>query len=274
MEIKNHRLYQNGTQVPYQLSPNRKTSRPSYDFLIVHYTAGRNAESSVNWLTNPNSKASAHLIIGRDGSITQLVPFNQIAWHAGESSWNGISGINKHSIGIELDNAGKMQAHGDFWLSWFGKLYPSEEVIEAKHRNEEEKAGWHLFTEEQLTVAKEVAALIVNKYNIREVLGHDDISPYRKVDPGPAFPMLSFRSKVLGRKEDTPLIYKTTVDLNIRVGPGAQYSKLSETPLPQNTRVDILRINGSWRFVDVLDNLDENLGLQGWVHGRYLAKVI
>ena len=63
----------------------------------------------------------------------------------------------------------------------------------------------------------------------------------------------------------------TTADLNIRVGPGPQYEKLPEGPLAKGTRIDALKIQGSWKFVDVLDPIQGVYGLQGWVHGRYLT---
>ena len=75
-------------------------------FIVMHYTAGWSAEGSITWLTNKESKVSAHLVIARDGTITQLVPFNKKAWHAGPSVYDGYKNLNSHSIGIALDNAG------------------------------------------------------------------------------------------------------------------------------------------------------------------------
>ena len=71
----------------------------------MHYTAGASAESSIDWLTNPDARASAHVLIARDGGITQLVPFDRRAWHAGRSRWKDRTGLNGWSFGIELDNA-------------------------------------------------------------------------------------------------------------------------------------------------------------------------
>lgn len=273
MNIKNHRLFrEDGTQYPYRLSPNGRGTI-DHRFLIIHYTAGRSAESSVNWLLNPDANASAHLVIGRDGSITQLRPFNLVAWHAGTSEWGGLTGLNAFSIGIELDNAGRMLKQGDKWAPWFGDIYPDEEVVVAKHKNEDFADGWHIYTPIQLEVCAQVSALLVEKYELKEVLGHDDVSPFRKADPGPAFPMGSFRAKVMGRKDDEPTIFETTATLNIREGAGSQFSTLPEAPLPQGTKVDILRLHRSWRFVDVLDEVKGVHGIQGWVHGRYLREV-
>lgn len=208
MKIKNHRLYDdNDTPVNYVESPNRGGPfNPR--FLVMHYTAGGSAAGAVSWLTSPTSKASAHLVIGRDGEVTQLIPFNRVAWHADPSSWQGLSGLNQHSIGIELDNAGKLQKdeQGN-WHAWFNRVYPPEEVIVAKHKHQDQPAGWHTFTEKQLERAFEIALLLAKKYNLQSILGHEDVSPERKQDPGPAFPMATLQGRLLGRSENVDAPY-------------------------------------------------------------------
>ena len=208
MKIIQHRLYRDdSTAYPFIPSPNFG-GEIQHKFLVIHYTAGRDAQTAINWLINPRSKASAHLVIRRDGSITQLVPFDKIAWHAGRSAWKGFINLNRYSLGIELDNAGFLTRHsfppvygGDRggkeanrWLSWFKDEYDDSEVIEAIHKHETKPRGWHIFTPEQIAAALEASKLLVNHYNLRDVVGHDDIAPERKIDPGPAFPMEDFRA--------------------------------------------------------------------------------
>lgn len=276
MKILNHRLHQDdGTPFPYVRSPN-VGGQVEHDLLVMHYTAGRSAESSVAWLANRESRASAHLVIGRDGGITQLVPFNRVAHHAGISSWLGRTGVNAFSLGIELDNAGALTRHGDRWRAWFGQDYDRSEAIEAVHKHQTQPKGWHLFTAAQLDAAVEVAALLVGRYGLRDVVGHEDVSPMRKEDPGPAFPFSSFRSKVLGRRRDAPEIHETTTSLNIRQGPGTQFATLPGSPLAPGTRVEILMAEARWRFVEVpapAAEAGEVMDLQGWVHGGYLRRV-
>ncbi|MDH4127596.1 MAG: N-acetylmuramoyl-L-alanine amidase [Spirochaetota bacterium] len=193
---KNHRLIFNDSQdVNYVQSPNHGgIITPEY--LVIHFTAGRDLSSSVKWLTNPRSRASAHLVIGRDGTVTQLIPFNIKAWHAGKSSWRNRVGLNNYSIGIELDNAGRLtQSNNGKWYAWFGKVYPSSEVILAIHKNETVTSAWHKYTDKQLEVALEITQLLVEHYSLQDVVGHDDISQKRKIDPGPAFPMDNFHSR-------------------------------------------------------------------------------
>ena len=274
MRIVRHRLHKDdGTAYPYASSPNRG-GKVEHKYLVMHYTASPNAESAIRWLSDRRSNASAHVVVGKDGSITQLVPFDRVAWHAGISSWEGLNGLNLYSLGIELDNAGKLERRGERWRAWFGREYASADVIEAVHKNETRSAGWDIFPSEQIEAALEVSTSLVQRYGLVDLVGHDDIAPGRKVDPGPAFPMFSFRSKVIGRAEDEEVQYETTTHLNIRIGPGAQYDRIIDKPLPPATRVEILDQQGSWRFVDVLDKIDDITDLQGWVHGRYLRRLI
>ena len=103
MEIKQHRL--KGSGITYQNTPYKGGGDLEHRYLVFHYTAGRSAQSSIDFLCTPEAKASAHVVIARDGAITQLAPFNIKTWHAGISQWNGLNGLNSYSIGIEMDNA-------------------------------------------------------------------------------------------------------------------------------------------------------------------------
>ena len=94
MKILRHRLVRDdGTPYPYVASPN-VGGQIQHRYLIIHYTAGPNADVAIRSLVNRDRPVSAHLVIGRDGSITQLVPFNRVAWHAGASRWLGLEGLN------------------------------------------------------------------------------------------------------------------------------------------------------------------------------------
>ena len=86
------------------------------DTIVLHYTAGASVNSCVNWLCNPAAKASAHLIVGKNGEVVQLVGFDTVAWHAGKSEWKGRKNLNQFSIGIELDNAGLLEKCADVVL--------------------------------------------------------------------------------------------------------------------------------------------------------------
>ncbi|MBN1265129.1 MAG: N-acetylmuramoyl-L-alanine amidase [Anaerolineales bacterium] len=273
MKIEKHFLLNDDDeQIPYKESPNHSGSiKPK--FLIIHYTAGSNAESSIEWLTSKKGQASAHLVIGKDGSITQLVPFNYMAWHAGPSSWEFYKGMNNYSIGIELDNAGMLKLYKDGWRTRFQKK-PEKDYILAKHKFGDTEYGWQIFPEKQLDVLTEVAIALVNEYQLIDILGHEDISPRRKWDPGPAFPMHNFRSQVMGRKEIFPVAYTTTSTLNIRSGPGTQHGTITKKPLKQDCNMEYLQKEGSWIKVHVLDEVDGDMDVEGWVHSNYCKQLL
>jgi N-acetylmuramoyl-L-alanine amidase len=201
MLINNHLLVaETGDALSYKPSPNQ-SGAISPIYLVMHYTADSSLDGAVSWFMNPDAKASAHLVIGRDGKIVQMVPFNRKAWHAGASSWGNLNGLNQYSIGIEFVNAGKLAMRGDGkWENWAKKVIAEEDVTITTHKAETNPAGWHEYTTKQIETAIKVGALLNTKYRFADVLGHDDISPGRKVDPGPLFPMNSFRSRVLGRQ--------------------------------------------------------------------------
>lgn len=273
MKIRNHRLCKSdGTPYTFRRSPNQGgVIKPEY--LVMHYTAGRSAQSSINWLVNPDAEASAHLVIGADGEITQLVAFNRRAWHAGRSQWAGRTGLNAFSIGIELDNPGMLTRRGGGWFTVWGDPVDDSDVAEAVHKNGGELRGWHAYRADQLEAAIEAAGLLVRRYGLKGVLGHEDIAPARKIDPGPAFPMDSFRSRVMGREADEPEVFETIVALNIRRGPGAWHEKLSFSPLAAGTRLEVLTQQGAWHLVDVLDPVQDENDVHGWVHGKFIRQV-
>lgn len=276
MKINNHRLVaDDGTPVRYVETPN-KGGLMTPEYLVVHYTAGSSAEGSVAWMCNPAAKAAAHLVIGRDGSLTQLAPFNRVTWHAGKSEWEGRSGLNGFSIGIELDNAGKLERVGNRWISAVSKrAYPDDDVLVANHKHDRPGTppiGWHEYGEAQLEIAAQVGLLLMEKYSLKDVLGHEDIAPGRKADPGPAFPMASFRARLMGRADDEVEHYVTTSAPNVRAGPGTEFAALPGSPLPVGTRVAVLEQQGLWWRVDVLDTVSGVMDLVGWCHSRYLAR--
>ena len=189
--IVNHRLMGGG--VIHLECPKNRRGLGEPDMIILHYTAGSSAISSAKFLVRPDVKASAHVVIGRDGQVIQLVPFNIEAWHAGKSSYGGRSELNHYSIGIELDNAGELQRVGDRYYSCFGREYSPDQVYTTE---EEGRARyWHSFTEGQFAVTEEICRLLKVCYGIKYLVRHSDITP-RKTDPGPAFPFDELRKRL------------------------------------------------------------------------------
>lgn len=151
-------------------------------FLVIHFTEGASGQSSINFWKTPEAKgASAHLVIERDGTVIQCRPFNRTCWHAGKSRWKSYNGLNACSIGIELANAGDNDKLAVKW----SKL----PLFKARHKNGGPVTNWEAFPDEQVAACIEVAKTLVARYKLDDVIGHDDIAPDRKNDPGPAFPM-------------------------------------------------------------------------------------
>jgi N-acetylmuramoyl-L-alanine amidase len=266
LRIQNHRLAGDG--VSFQQTPNvGGVLQPS--FVVLHYTAGRSLESSVQSLRTqkPKGNASAHIVLGRDGRIVQLAPFNQVTWHAGVSQWNGLVGLNHHAIGIEMDNAGLLHREGERFVAWFGKAYPENEVVVAAHRNGGGLQPWHAFTEAQIERALELCELLVAHYALEDVLGHEDIAPGRKSDPGPAFPLEAVRARALGRSADVQQRLLVTANkLNIRSGPGAEFAPVAPA-LKKGAELLLIEARDRWSRVAVVGLTD----LEGWVSNDFVA---
>lgn len=128
------------------------------DMIVIHYTDTKDIFESLSILQNPANEVSAHYLIDEDGTIYQLVDEEKRAWHAGISYWDGETDINSLSIGIELQNAG--------------------------HTN-----GYTEFPKEQMVALTELCQDIIKRHNIPQyrILGHSDVAPDRKQDPGSLF---------------------------------------------------------------------------------------
>ncbi len=277
MRIENHRLV-GADALPVNFVPTNNHSGPFElppDTIIIHYTAMWDAESVVRSFTNPNVKASAHIVLGRDGAVFQMIPFNLIGWHAGKSGFtfpdgSRRTGFNKFSIGIEIDNAGLLKREGNTFKAWFGRTYPAHEVEEGVHRNQSVSKFWHSYTEKQIAVTEQICSALVQTYRIKHILGHEEVAPDRKIDPGPAFPLDKLRQRLLGddRIEDDdhgePTHGVVTANrLNIRASGQASAPKVAN-PLPRNTPVQILEKRNGWYRVST--------GLTGWVFGEFIEE--
>ena len=151
--------------------------------IILHYTGGTSAMSSAKFLVRQDVKSSAHVVIGRDGQVIQMVPFNIEAWHAGKSSYGGRNELNHYSIGIELDNLGQLRLERGKFVAECGREVPVKEVYTEDLG--EVPTYWHDYTDVQMRVLNEVCGLLVATYPIGDIVGHSDVTS-RKVDPGPA----------------------------------------------------------------------------------------
>ena len=142
-----------------RLSPNFNDRKLPISMVVLHYTEMKPVETALERLCDPEAGVSAHYLISEEGEVTLMVPEGKRAWHAGVSYWRGHRDVNSASIGIELDHPG----HG---------------------------LGYRDFTDTQFEALVPLVARIVKQYNIprANVVGHSDVAPLRKVDPGELFP--------------------------------------------------------------------------------------
>ena len=277
MRVRNHKLVGNdGRNVAFDQSPNRSDTRINPEYLVMHYTAGGSLQSAVNWFNNPDADASAHLVIGHDGTVVQMGLLNEKLWHAGGSRLHGRSGFNNFSIGIEIVNWGKLTGGVGNWRSWTNTRIDDARVAVTTHKSDTDPAGWEIFYEAQMQVALEAAIAICKEYNIppSNLIGHDDVSAYRgKRDPGPLFDLDRFRGRVFGRADagDQGLFEITAVNgLHLRTG--ASMDSPSLVVLPHMTKVEFIQSNGVWWLVAIIDANGEP-DTTGWVHSRWLAAI-
>ena len=153
-------------------SPNfdpKKRKTNQIKFLIFHYTGMKTEKAAINRLTDIESRVSAHYLIKQNGEIITLVPDLYTAWHAGKSVWKNYSSLNKDSIGIEIVNPGH-----DINYKKFSKI--------------------------QLAALVRLSKFLIKKYriNLKNILGHSDIAPERKKDPGEKFPWKLLSKKKIG----------------------------------------------------------------------------
>jgi len=191
--------------------------------IVIHYTAGGSLESTVRYFAGSDVHASAHFVVGREGmegvkgveeiwdwdwvdwggvdserragmynGVVQMVRLSDMAFHAGRSSWKGKQRVNKFSIGIEICNWGPLKERGGDLYTWAGSRFYGDVY-------EDEKGGkWEAFTDFQYEMVAVLVSRIMEKYGIEleNVVGHCDVAPHRKIDPGPAWDWKRFRDLV------------------------------------------------------------------------------
>lgn len=140
-------------------SPNFNERTLPISMIVIHYTEMESAEAALERLCDPEAGVSAHYLISEDGEVTRLVAEEQRAWHAGQSYWRGHKDVNSASVGIELDHPGHALGYRDFSEAQFAALVP-------------------------------LVARIVKEHDVprANVVGHSDVAPARKIDPGELFP--------------------------------------------------------------------------------------
>ena len=199
------------TTLNYSPNFNIKKRKPNQiKFIIFHYTGMKNESEAIERLTNIKSKVSSHYLIKNNGEIVVIVPDLYKAWHAGISSWKNFKSLNKSSIGIEISNPGH-------------------------------NFNYKKFSKKQIQSIKDLSKFLIRKYKIdkKNILGHSDIAPDRKKDPGEKFPWknlakfkignwhsLSQKTLLKNRRKKTTTIDKKNFFINLsKIGYSPKNSK-------------------------------------------------
>ncbi len=187
------------------------------DMLVLHYTGLESAAAALNRLCDSTAKVSAHYLIDEDGRVTALVDEERRAWHAGVAWWRGQRDINARSIGIELVNPGH-------------------------------EFGYRPFPEAQMAALLNLAPALLTRHPIapQNVVGHSDIAPRRKSDPGELFDWRRLASAGIGQWPDEPQ-YSSTDETDVRSNLaqiGYETDDLSATVLAFQRRFRPERLDG------------------------------
>jgi len=219
-------------------SPNfniKKRKPNQIKFIIFHYTGMKKESEAIERLTNIKSKVSSHYLVKNNGEIVIMVPDLYEAWHAGTSSWKNFKSLNKSSIGIEISNPGH-------------------------------NFNYKKFSKKQIQSIKYLSKFLIRKYKIdkKNILGHSDIAPDRKKDPGEKFPWkylakfkigkwhsLSQKTLLKSRGKKTTLIEKKNFFINLsKIG----YSFKNSKKIKKNKFLNLIIFAFQRRFRQELIN--------------------
>jgi N-acetylmuramoyl-L-alanine amidase len=243
--------------------------------ILLHYTAGGPAVDRL--AGKGDSNVSVHFTVDRDGDAYQCGDLDQRLWHAGVSHIAGMTGLNDYYIGIEQANYG-------YWRTWKPNEWPKdfprnttlaekEGWVHAAHSYDPSRVlYWEPYPEPLLASTEAICRwLLKNIPTIKAIHGHDQVSPGRKSDPGPAFPMNRFRALLMPDSETKPPKYKVVVAaddvLNVRIDASSSAAKKDWGPLKPGDIVEYLREQGSWYLIRRADKQE------GWVNSLYLRRV-
>ncbi|MBL0356793.1 MAG: N-acetylmuramoyl-L-alanine amidase [Chitinophagaceae bacterium] len=283
MKISNHWLVPDSTSEKIVVS---KTANAGDlidpDYVVIHYTATDTARPAIDWFMNTGNnpdRIAAHIVLDYDGTITQLVPFNRKANHAGTSTWDGVDFFNSHAIGIEIVNPGFVEkiSNGSFRRTIAQdksgnpvfKTYPATEssrIVKANHKHKfwvgRENKNWFTYPDAQLVALYKLCRLLFETYHPVTAVGHDDISPARKPDPGPAFPWEAFKTNVFGSTNKTGKIFiVNTEGSNLRTSFSTSAPVIKKLAL--GYEVGLIETNGQWSKVYLVDKQQDVLLKQG-----------
>lgn len=260
------------------------------EIIVLHDTASRLDDgNAARYLRDNDAKVSVHFIVERDGAVEQQVPINRRANHAGKSQYHGRKNCNGFSIGIEIVNPGRMtRMNAKYARTWFGKdfdiaSYGIQEITTPEHGH----GLWMPYTEEQITSVIQLLEALFHRqgHDLTDIRTHWYVSPGRKVDTNPLFPLEHIRSRIFGREEPMDKLEDVTAFyagpnefveieapsdmLNMRAWPSFNPNVIAT--IPHGAVVPVLKdgVFADRQWLKVLYG-----GQEGWIVGRYTAPIV
>ncbi len=274
--VQDHTLLQDGRPVRFEQTHNHSDNFAP-EGIVLHDTAGRlDRFNSVNWFKDPsNRNSSAHFVVERDGTITQMAKLNRKTWHAGESNYprNGRPGVNGFAFGIEIVNLGGLTKSGDTYRPWFNASYRDgvdglsfAEATSPDHSHRH----WLRYTEQQILAVVGMCQAMYNAYNLKWITTHWYISPGRKEDTNPLFPLDQVRSQVVGESQQDGSTAEVSAAANQRRWPS--YAENVIQVVERGAHVTIVRFGDFQSLPDQKERwyLVSHKGHEGWMNASAL----
>ena len=269
MELIDHSLnalHQSRIQLGFDLSTqvSAGVQMERADMVIVKSTTNQYLNESGH-INGNITNSPTHVLIDRDGLVTQFIPFNEQIAVAISGSWEGMKNLASRSIILTFVNHGRLQKQGDEFISQDGTVIDRTDVFTGIHQNEESLSYWQKFTDSQVSIAEKIIRCLTSAYQVKYILGYEEVCPGLQTDPGPAFPLEIMRRKVMKDQEQefgTVLNFKNTMhqlDLNTVLREDVMALKAE-----RNAKiVNIRRKNGGWYKV--------NIDLGGFIKEKWIS---
>lgn len=168
----------------------------SIDMIIIKSESNQLTHST-GYINGNNVESPAHVLINRDGLVTQFIPFNERTHQTIDGSWEGIKNLPSRSVIITFENYGRLEKQGDHFITICGKVVETTDVFTGIHQNEESLSYWQKFTESQVLIAEKIIRCLTTTYQVKYILGYEEVCPGLQTDPGPAFPLEIMRRKIM-----------------------------------------------------------------------------
>ena len=211
-----------------------KRNKNQIKFLIFHYTGMKKESDAIKKLTNFKSDVSCHYFIKKRGETYIMVPDTYVAWHAGKSSWKNYKSLNRYSIGVEISNSGH-------------------------------SFNYEQFSNDQIQSLVKLSKILIKKYKIKSknILGHSDIAPERKKDPGEKFPWKKLAKKNIG-------LWHSLSSKTLNKNRGIKLSKISEKIFYNN----LFKIGYTIKKIKTLKNRKYNIYIIKAFQRRFRQELI